>query len=610
MPLTRVFPDQTDEAPLGYYRRLAEENSFSGWTELARAAEISVSPSGLMGNPAHLARVLGLDVKWTKRVAERDKVMRPYGRYLRTEHDAVCTFCLRESAHIRTSWEHMYVVACHHHKVLLIDRCPRCSAALSKRRPRIAFCDCGYDLRSWKAEDASGAAVWTAMLLSGADARAHWPGPKLRRAPILPASEIISTLCELKDPNARGGRRNASRPEWVCDAAIFLGALAPLLHDWPTGFRGHVLARLTAADSAARTLNSALGLWYQRLKRSALSYPGEPFVTEIMQVARENFAGLIGLDAAGTQGLTANKPISAREAAERLGIGRDALIASIKRGEVTASARQFGKRRLAYQLHPRDVERLCVQRSDWIERGTAAQLLGVPESVLDRLVDVGAVVADAGARADIKKGAPYSRSSIQRFISLMREAAGASHSPPFTEPTVELRRLTSRRVGDHSALRTAFQAIADGKLRPIGPAPDCELGSLRFLRSEVQALFGSVGADAGLTIEQVSRITGWKYDSISHWIDLGLLEHDSVVLRGQAAKIVMPEHLLRFRLHYVPLADLARVLDTRSSALTRRYPNLPLVGAQLLPSGARRGALVPNRELYALALSALEAAPH
>ena len=139
MPLTRVFKDLPGEPPLGYYRRLAEENRFSDWTELARAAEISVSPSGLIGNPVHIARALGLDAEWTTRVSERDKAMRQYGRYLRTEHDAVCTLCLRESAHIRISWEHVYVVACHHHKVLLIDRCPHCRAALSKRRSRLAY---------------------------------------------------------------------------------------------------------------------------------------------------------------------------------------------------------------------------------------------------------------------------------------------------------------------------------------------------------------------------------------------------------------------------------------------------------------------------------------
>jgi hypothetical protein len=605
MPLLRPFKDLPDEAPLGYYRRLAQENRFAGWPELARAAEVSPSPSGLMASPVHLARILGLEEAWTARVSERDKSMRAYHRYLRAHTDAVCPQCLRESEHIRLEWEHVYVVACHRHKVLLIDRCPRCAEPLSKARSHIARCDCGHDLRAVACPPATDAMVWVTMVLANADARAHWPGPRLRGAPVPVASEIISTLCALQDPRGQRPRRNTSQPRWISDAIPFLSALGPLLHDWPTGFKAHVHARLAAADPACRTLNAALGLWYQRLKRSAFSCSNEPFLAEVMHVARESFAGPLGLDAAGTHGLAADKPVSVREAAARLGIRRDALSAAIEAGHIPAKARRFGNRRLAYELQLRDVESLRVQRMEWVDRGTATQLLGAPESVLDSFCAVGAIVLDEGGRAEISKGAPYSRTSIQSLADQLRARIGAQ--PPPSEPTMQLKHLTSRRVGDRSALRSLFEVIALGKLNPVGPAPEGGLGDLRFRRSEIQAVFGSVGADAGLTIEQVSRITGWKYESVSHWVDSGFLQHEKVTLRGQSARIIMPEHLLQFRQKFLPLADLAHALETRSSALTRRFPNLPLAGAQLLPGGARRGALVRTSELYALALSALEA---
>jgi hypothetical protein len=65
---------------------------------------------------------------------------------------------------------------------------------------------------------------------------------------------------------------------------------------------------------------------------------------------------------------------------------------------------------------------------------------------------------------------------------------------------------------------------------------------------------------------------------------------------------VLPHQLLAFRQSYIPLADLARSMGTKSSALTRLLPGVELVGAKPLPDGAMRGGLIRIADLGRLAM--------
>src|SRR5690606_40058931 len=106
----------------------------------------------------------------------------------------------------------------------------------------------------------------------------------------------------------------------------------------------------------------------------------------------------------------------------------------------------------------------------------------------------------------------------------------------------------------------------------------------------------------GMSMQQLSKLTGWKWESISHWINEGLLDSESITLRGQACRVVLPHQLLAFRQTYVPLADLAHAMGTKSSAPTKLLSGIELVGARPLPSGAIRGGLVRNADLCRLAV--------
>jgi hypothetical protein len=113
--------------------------------------------------------------------------------------------------------------------------------------------------------------------------------------------------------------------------------------------------------------------------------------------------------------------------------------------------------------------------------------------------------------------------------------------------------------------------------------------------------------EAGMSIQQLAKETNWKWESIAHWIDNGLLASELVHRRGQSCRIVLPHQLLAFRQYYLPLADLARVMGTKSSALSLLLPHIELIGAKKLADGGTRGGLIRICDLGHLALTGAKA---
>lgn len=95
-----------------------------------------------------------------------------------------------------------------------------------------------------------------------------------------------------------------------------------------------------------------------------------------------------------------------------------------------------------------------------------------------------------------------------------------------------------------------------------------------------------------MSIQQLAIATGLKWESIANWVDKGLLESETIQRRGQSCRVVLPHQLLMFRQSYIPLADLARAMGTKASALSRSLPGIELVGAKQLQDGVMRGALI------------------
>lgn len=600
--LIKTFAPFGDESGLGYYRRLSSENALSGWKELARLCEVPVVKTGLLARPQHVAESLGLEPAWSRLASSQDETARGWQGRRRLGGDAVCPHCLRESPYLRVSWEHAYMVACPTHKVLLSDTCSACGERLTSTRELIAHCSCGHDLRSLAPLPATEAQLWLASLIDSAGASSGEWLPKVEGAPLDLIAMLSQTLCLLYDPKVSPPRSNSAAPRTIREGVEFLGPLEDLLADWPRSFEAHVSSRILNGRAEARTLNTLLGKWYHQLRALSECEPLQPFLEAVGRVASVEFTGVLGLDAAASVVTKGASHLVLTQAARLVGMHRDTLATYVKRGQLPHRTKKLGTRGQVYEVSVEEMNAVVQAREGWMDEEAAGQLLGVPPSVLQRLIDAELLVSDPHWRRDLRKGGPVERASIVKLIALLRSHRAVSAG--LEGRRIALRELSSRRAGDKKAITAALRAIAAGEIRPVGASES--VGGLQFPMAEVARHFSRPTLDAGLSVQALSELTGWKWESINHWIEAGMLESDDIVLRGQSCRVVMPSQLLDFCRTYIPLADLAREVASKSSAMHDRLQGIEVVGSQLLPSGQQRGGLVRIGDLARVALSKLK----
>lgn len=596
--LLRTFAPLNDESGLGFYRRLSSANGLSGWKELARLSEVSSARSGLFNRSEHVAKMLGIDSAACQMASAREEVALGWRGLRRAGYDAICPHCLKDSPHVRLDWDHAYVVACPTHKTLLIDKCDSCGQRLSDKRERIDICACGHHLLASGTKSATGAQLWVASIIASRGAHSSALLPELEDVHLDLFSLLVRNLCQLFDPSLTVTRQNAAAPKTVAESVEFLRPLENLLHDWPRGFEAHVRERIAFGPAHARTLNTRLGRWYLRIKEVGLETALNPFIEVVHQVAANEYSGVLALDhVAGFEGRTASHYMLP-DAAARIGVHRATLVKAVAAGEVASITRPYANRGVSREVPIAEVEAIANARKGWISEAQARELLNVPESVFKNIVQAGLVVPDYAARQDIRRGAPIERAALERLQSRLME--GALRDGCSNGVRLRLRELHARKLGDQQAIVRLLKAIANGDIRAMGGAES--VGELEFLQVDVATFFSSTTVEAGLSVQALSKATGWKWESISHWIDQGLLESVPAVLRGQPCRVVMPEHLIKFSQTYVPLASLARSLNARSSQLLDRLGNIEMLGGKALPGGARRGGLVRLADLAAAAL--------
>lgn len=445
---------------------------------------------------------------------------------------------------------------------------------------------------------ATRAQQWLSTLIASNGQQAGSVKPPLHGVDIDVLVKVIRTLCQYTDPTRPGLPRGAALPKFVTDAVEFLSPLEALLADWPTGFRNHVEQRIAAGRKDARTLNTLLGDWYISLRKVCQGTTLEPLLQIIIDVAAQKSDCVLGLDSAKAMAEDATGYMRAPDAAKAIGVSVSRLHESIRDGECEHRARRTGTRGQLFEVPCAEVERIQRQRAGWVSDVDACELAAVPPIVLERMKAAGVIRSDVRWREDLMKGGPVERQSI---VDLYERADRWAEPAALAEDsTLTWAELTSRRMGDRRAIESLMQAIANGDVKAV--AHGRTLGEMSFLRGDVSQYFGTPLLEAGMSIQQLANATGWKWESIQHWVDEGLLASDSIQRRGQPCHVVLPHQLLAFRQAYVPLADLARAMGTTSSALSRLLPRVELVGAKRLPDGAMRGALIRIADLGRLAV--------
>lgn len=598
MPLLQTFAPYADESGLGYYRRLAAANSLWKWREIASLANVTNYKSSLFESPDFVASQLELEPQWTRMASKQDAASRALHRMHRQRYDAICPCCLDEQVYLRQHWEHAFITACPKHDCMLIEKCPACYNWLSPEREHIELCPCGHDLRTSSPIQAGPLYLWLSALLQGEESTAM--RPTLKEVEPQALASLIKLLGQHADPTLPHARKNQSLPTSLETALEFLAPLESTFSQWPKHFEAHVKARVEAGPKEARTVNSLLGHWLRELRKIAEHPPLKVFLDITLDVCQQHFNGRLGGHDKTSAPADANfKRVS--EAAALIGVSRDTLVKAMVEGKCAYRTMRYGTKGECYEVSLREIARIQHARAEWVSDTAACEWLGVSPSVLKSMAAAAVIRFDAQWRSDINKGGGIRQASLDKLYDALRQFSDVKKTD---EETLRWSEFTSRRMGDKSAIAAVMQAALQGEIKAVKAGK--KVGDFAFLKSDVSPYFGTPLLESGMSISQLAKATGWKDESIAHWINQQLLEAEQIQLRGQPCRVITPEQLLRFRQTYMPLADLAKAMGTRSSSLIDKLADVDLVGAKHLPNGAQRGALVRVADLGKWAMAGLQ----
>lgn len=600
--LIELFPPERTEGPIEYMRRLSVRNGYGDWRSLVRATGVNPSLNALWKNKPILADAFGLDPAWLEGVMPPAVaglgLHDPFFR--RTSSDAVCPQCLAEADHLHHAWSHSLVSACPDHGTALIDTCPSCGQALSDSRFDLASCDCGYPLHEATAPSASPFELWVSARLAG-DMRPIKGLPEIG-APedYIGLGKLLFSLAIRLDPSEKVKPGKTSRPHDLAQTRALIESIHPLFKAWPQGFNAHVRDRLAAGNPAVFSPSGRLGAWYMALHNASQKASAfAPLWTAFSDAMIDHFDGNLR----GQRVLTPSPDrerrfVSVAEAARLIGVSAPKLGTALKAGIVTG---HVSKRGTAYTLALMDreeVERIRTERARWITANDAAVAAGVPASVISHLVEAGLLTGDNLWSLDILKSGAIERASAERLLEHLKSFV----VPREVTETLRFGQLLGRRTTDSKGIRKLYQAIHAGEIRATGYTPGCGLDGLTFAADEIRRYLGSVSLTDGMTLTQLEKATGWKYEAVSHWAQSGLLKTIDVLLHGRSARLVTNTAVADFRRMWIPVSDLAQALGTKSSALTAKIAQrgIPIHGQLTLPSGAKRGGLLKLADLGAL----------
>ena len=135
---------------------------------------------------------------------------------------------------------------------------------------------------------------------------------------------------------------------------------------------------------------------------------------------------------------------------------------------------------------------------------------------------------------------------------------------------VRFRELNLRRTTDRKALFQLLRQIRDGQIRPVAASKDDPLADFAFCGEEVDRFIKGAIGPAPLTARDVTELTGWKHECVTHWCKEGLLKSSQERRGGADTYFIRHQDLIEFQKGFVVVSDVARELGSLSKHIISR----------------------------------------
>lgn len=587
----------SDESAFGYIHRLAVNNYMDGWKEVSRILNIGASRSALMNSCDELHNRLGLPREWVGLVKNNEKQCQLWNRFHQSYHIKLCPECIRESPYRKNIWEHVFCTCCVEHQCELIDVCPSCKSTLDKSVIDFTHCKCGYDFRNIDSVSAPVHLLIVSQMMSGYINYPEHGLPLTENIEVNKAANLVRVFCQQFDISLPWLKSKSALPQNLFSAKKFLEPIDEIFKSWPKNLEKHVGLRMQSSSSDGYTPAKILGNWYRGIKDLTLGTNLEFFLEVILKKSVELCGSTTSFDGASNLIRNDDGYLAIAQASEKYSINRLTLIKAANAEKL--NFRKIGKANKAftYEVFESDVKAFKEKRAQWCMAKEAYELLGVSQYLFDQMILAGIVVVDKEWKSDIFKSGPVSKQSLDSLNILINKIKTSS----LGGKAIEIKKVASLKLGENSKLHQVFQAVSDGRIRVVSCLG--KFGDAKISLEDVYRILKVSQHGKGYSIEELGKITGWKWEAIGYWMDCGLLEFDKYKIKGRDCRFVTPNQLINFQRKYISTTDLMKQIGRTTTFLKNRFPELPILGEKALPEGKFMGGLVSLSDWIKISLN-------
>ncbi|MGZ5434545.1 MAG: TniQ family protein [Pyrinomonadaceae bacterium] len=582
----------SDESYLGFLVRLADINGYDTPRWILKESNLSSDadfPCVLLThqkpNYERLASLTGLTVEQlgalTYQAADKHHVnifsyqVRPF--LLRPQWPRICVACIRESAYCRKQWDFSAVTACPLHRVMLLERCPKCKRPITWFRSRVSHCPCGADWIGVKTKELPESECVVSRLIYEAfelipkrqDQRHN---NLLHNVDLHSLVTALSLMISLREgpTDTTGKFVFPKRPTSEIHRKLFRAYC--VFDSWPIDFRKFIdelSVGTKLPKSRTNPLPGAVGRLYQRLHDQKYLPAG------IRKVLCHEFENYI-IDAWNPRYLVMsprfktkldNAYMSRLEAARTLKLDCMVIDALVSERTLGAFTKRSGNKTMLF-IEKASVEEFRMNCGQYLSLNDASRLLGVSYINTMRLIENSLLTRVRGRSANDRSAWRFEEQTVKQFIaSIVGRVAPLpfAQDKPSTFNNVLLA-LTTKLSSMDWGIHTFVRDILEGLITPRGQtAGKPGVSALIFFRREVDEYVRVKLSNRGgrkIAVTTAARDLKISPAAVHFLVAKGLIETTHGEQRGSLCRVVSPEAVRQFKRDYVTARSIAVEIGT------------------------------------------------
>lgn len=292
--------------------------------------------------------------------------------------------------------------------------------------------------------------------------------------------------------------------------------------------------------------------------------------------------------------------MSATCAAKVLSVRSDAIKEAVNSGQIQGVLFDSGIGHKHTIVDSTMIHKLRDKHKKYCSKLVAQNVLGIGKRLLNRLIDIGIIKKlEKHELPPLTKGC-INITQLSKILKTFNNQE--KHPNSFPSDCLSLKEIP-KKSSSKQAVDHVLHEIFSGNIEANNNCIATNLGELLFNRVQIEKALSQQRGAPTFSAQKIAKLGGWKPEVVAFWCSQGHLNCIKYMNAGKPAYNITLEDLLVFQKTFLPLADLANQLGTRSSHLLRKLDqrNIPTLPGK--PTGStERGRILKLSQLDSLLL--------